>query len=522
MDKLERNLRLKLKNDFKFFAKRILKIRTKSGGLKNFILNPVQEFVVSQIKEQRNRTGKVRVVLLKGRQMGCSTLVAGMYYQEVTHNYGLQAFIIAHEANATNNLYEIAQRYYDNSPDLVRPVISKSNAKELRFGELDSGYKLGTAVNEKVGRSSTIHLLHCSEVAFWENTDEHAAGVMQSVPDMPGTSIILESTANGASGYFYEMWQDAEAGIGDYIAIFVPWFWQEEYTKQINGDFVLTDEERELHQMYGLNIGQLNWRRNKIIELSKNGADGTIKFRQEYPNCASEAFILSGEDNFIPPNIILSARKNVVADRYGSIVLGVDPARFGQDRTCIIRRQGRVAYNLQTYTKIDTMQIVGKIVSILESEPIDIVCVDVGGLGAGVVDRLRELIEPKKIHAVNFGGSPYEELKYRNKRAEMWANMKQWLIDGNCQVVDSDELQSDLINVKYTIDSNSRLLLESKESMKKRGVRSSDAADALALTFALPKTYFAANLKTNAGLDLLANNSAMRRQLSEKANYRKN
>jgi hypothetical protein len=521
MNKLERNLRLKLKHDFNFYAKRVLKIRTKSGGITNFVLNPVQKYVHSKIQEQRNATGKVRAIILKGRQLGCSTLVAGMYYHEVTHTFGLQAFILCHEAQATNNLYEIAQRYYDHTPDLIKPVISKSNAKELRFGELDSGYKLGTAQNEKVGRSQTIHLLHCSEVAFWENTREHAAGVMQAVPDMVGTSIILESTANGVGGYFYEMWQDAESGASEYIPIFVPWFWQLEYSKATNAEFTKTDEEIELSRIYELSDAQLNWRRNKILELSKNGANGTLQFQQEYPNHSSEAFILSGEDNFIPSSIVLAARKSTFTERYGPIYLGVDPARFGSDRTCLIRRQGRVSYNLETFSKIDTMQIVGRIVTILNNEPIDVACIDVGGLGAGIVDRLRELVDPKKVYAVNFGASPFDETKYRNKRAEMWANMKEWFIEGNCQVVDSDELQADLINVKYSIDSNSRLLLEAKEAMKKRGVRSSDAADALALTFAMPKTFIPANLKVNPGLNLLAETSAKKRQLNEQANFRR-
>ena len=521
MNQIERELRIKLQNDFTFYAKRILKVRTKSGGVTNFILNQSQRYIHDKLQEQRTRTGKVRAIILKGRQMGCSTLVAGRFYHRVTHSFGCQAFILAHEAQATNNLYEIANRYYEHTPDLIRPVISKSNAKELRFGELDSGYKLGTALNKNVGRSATIQLLHCSEVGFWENAAEHATGVMQAVPDMANTEIILESTANGVGGYFHEMWQQAEAGLSEYLAIFVPWFWQDEYVKDVGDDFKRTEDEAELNRIYGLTDNQLVWRRNKIVELSANGRNGILAFQQEYPCSAAEAFVLSGEDNFISSHLVLTARKTIIPDRYGAVILGVDPARFGQDRTCIIRRQGRIAYKLETYSKIDTMQIVGKIITILNNEAIDMICIDVGGLGAGIVDRLRELVDPKKIYAVNFGGSPFEELKYRNKRAEMWANMKEWFIEGGCQVVDSDELQSDIINVKYTIDSNSRLLLESKEAMKKRGVRSSDAADALAVTFALPKTYFAANLRVNTGLETIATNSAMRRQLSEKANYRK-
>lgn len=514
MDNFERSLRTRFKNDFEFYARRNLKISTKAGGLEPLILNHGQRYIHVSLDDQLTRLGKVRAIILKGRQMGCSTYIAGRYYWRVTHSFGKRAFIMAHEAEATNNLFAIAHRYHENNDPVLKPQISKSNAKELKFGELDSGYKLGTAENKKVGRSSTIHYLHGSEVAFWENAAEHAAGIMQAVPDLPGTEIILESTANGVGGFFFQMWQEAEAGISEYLPIFVPWFWQPEYRKPIPHDFLLTPDEVDLQDRYMLDDEQIMWRRNKILDLGKEGANGELKFNQEYPNTAAEAFILSGDDNYIGSECVARARKTIMPERHGVIILGVDPARFGQDRTCMIRRQNRVAYGLQTHSKINTMQIVAKIIQVLETEPIDYICIDVGGLGAGVYDRLIEIIDPRKVFAVNSGSAPMQESRYRNKRAEMWHTMKEWLTDeGGCQIPDSDELQSDLINVKYTIDSNSRLLMESKENMKKRGVRSSDAADALAFTFALPKSFFAANVKVNEGLELIASASAKRRQL---------
>ena len=96
----------------------------------------------------------------------------------------------------------------------------------------------------------------------------------------------------------------------------------------------------------------------KIGELSVNGVDGVKSFMQEYPCNATEAFQLTGEDSFISSDIVMKARK-FEAEKYGPLVLGVDPARFGDDRTSIIRRQGRVAYGLESYTKKDTMEVVG-------------------------------------------------------------------------------------------------------------------------------------------------------------------
>src|SRR5437868_6551462 len=103
-----------------------------------------------------------------------------------------------------------------------------SNSDGLTFANTDSGYVLGTAGTRGVGRSSTIQLFHGSEVAFWPHAETHAAGVLQAVPDADGTEVILESTANGPGNFFHQTWREAERGDNDFVAIFVPWFWQDE------------------------------------------------------------------------------------------------------------------------------------------------------------------------------------------------------------------------------------------------------------------------------------------------------
>ena len=125
-------------------------------------------------------------------------------------------FILTHEQDATNNLFGMVERYHSHCPDLVKPVTGAANAKELSFAELESGYAVGTAGAKATGRSQTVQLFHGSECAFWPNAETHFAGVVQAIPDLPGTEIILKSTANGMGGEFHERWQQAEAGIGDY------------------------------------------------------------------------------------------------------------------------------------------------------------------------------------------------------------------------------------------------------------------------------------------------------------------
>jgi hypothetical protein len=188
------------------------------------------------------------------------------------------------------------------------------------------------------------------------------------------------------------------------------------------------------------------------------------------------------------PDLVVSSRKCPNVDGVGHLLIGCDPARYGDDRTSIIRRRGREAYGLQSYVKKSTMEVVGLLHRIIVDESPNRVFIDIGGLGAGIYDRLVELGYRDIVVAVNSGESPFDEKKYLNKRAEMWGLMREWLSNYPCKIPDLDSLHSDLTNIKYTYNSNSRLQLEKKETMKKRGIRSPDEADALALTFALPES----------------------------------
>lgn len=483
----EKEIRKRLKDDLIHYASKCLKIRTKSGSVEPFVFNRAQKYIHTRLEEQKRLTGKVRALVLKGRQQGCSTYVGGRFYHQVTHRFGCQAFILTHALDATQNLYKMAKRYYENTPQVVKPQVSTSNTKELVFGLLDSGYKLGTAENKAVGRSATIQLLHGSEIGFWNNAADHAKGIMQAVPSEPNTEIILESTANGIGNFFHQQWQQAESGLSDFIAIFVPWFWQDEYQRECPIDFSLTFDEEDLKSQHLLTNEQLNWRRYKIAELSVNGMDGSKAFKQEYPCCPAEAFQTTGEDTYIQPDLVMKARKTQ-AEGVGQLLVGVDPARFGDDRTCIIRRKGRKAYNLQTYIKKDTMEVTGLVHQIIVEENPYKVIIDIGGLGAGIYDRLCEMGHKDKVIACNAGSSPLDSRRYTNKRAELWGLAREWLLQEPCQIPDDDSLHSDLCSIRYRIDSNSRLVMEQKAEMKKRGIRSPDGADSFCLTFAIPVT----------------------------------
>jgi len=494
MDENERAIRRKLRDDFKHYASKCLKITSKKcdGDLVPFEFNTAQIVVHQKIEEQKLRLGYVRAVILKGRQEGISTYVTGRYYHQATHRFGVRVFILTHVEQATNNLFDMVKRYHKNCPAPVKPTTKASNATELIFAGLDSGYKLGTAGNKSVGRSSTIHFLHGSEVALWPNAGEIAQGLMEAVPTEKGTEIILESTAKGSGNFFHTQWQSAEIGESDFIPIFVPWYLMNEYRREVPEQMVLSFEEEELKNIYHLDNEQLIWRRDKINSFYRSGLNGDIAFKEEYPFNPTEAFQTSGDDILISSTNVVRARNAKNIEPYGQLILGVDPARMGDDRTSIIRRRGRVAYGLESHSKKNNMEVAGIIHRIILEEDPKFVFIDLGG-GSGIIDRLNELGHREKIKEVNFGSTALNQKIYSNKRAEMWGEMAKWLEDGEVKIPDSNSLHADLCAPKYKHDSNSRLIIEKKEEMKKRGIRSPDEGDALALTFAYP----AATLEKN-------------------------
>lgn len=499
IDAREKAIRQRLKNDFPHYASKCLRIRTKIGKASPLELNRGQLYVHERLEEQRARTGKVRALILKARQLGVSTFVGGRFYHRVTHSEGVRAFILTHEQDATDNLFDMTARFHGRCPELVKPATGASNAKELSFDRLDSGYKVGTAGSKGVGRSQTIQLFHGSEVAFWPHAETHMDGALQAVPDAPGTEVILESTANGVGGLFYSMCKAAERGEGEYILIFLPWFWHEEYRKAPPGGWQAPAEFKEYGELHGLAEDQVYWAYGKNEELCRavGGDPAQIcwKFRQEYPATAEEAFQTSGEAKFISPEAVMRARKNSVtpSDRT-PLVIGVDVARAGGDKSRIIDRRGRKLGGLvnKTLDTDDLMRLAGEVVAVMNQHNPRQVFIDVTGLGAGVYDRLKELGHGSRITGVNFAQQALDPDRYSNKRAEMWDLLRQWFDDpAGVDIPDDDVLHSHLcapIWGKGATGHNSSgcLVLEKKEHIKERLGFSPDGGDAAALTFAFP------------------------------------
>ena len=205
-------------------------------------------------------------------------------------------------------------------------------------------------------------------------------------------------------------------------------------------------------------------------------------------------FPRAGSMQFIPLDLAEAAAiRQASSMRTDPLIMGVDVARFGDDASVIAFRKGRDA-RLLPWIKlrgVDTMALAGRVAEEHAQHRVDAVFVDGGGVGGGVVDRLRQLGVP--VIEVQFGGAAdrvslaEEPVASANKRAEMWANMRTWLAHG--AMPDDAELRADLTGPQYSFvirEGRDAILLEPKEAMKRRGLASPDGADALALTFAYP------------------------------------
>jgi hypothetical protein len=212
-----------------------------------------------------------------------------------------------------------------------------------------------------------------------------------------------------------------------------------------------------------------------IDEYGADSSQAAVEVYGDFPS--------AGDDQFISSAIVDEAmRRARLKDLSAPIIVGVDPARFGSDSTVIAIRQGRDIIGIKRFKGDDTMTVVGHVIETIEEYKPALVVIDEGGVGGGVVDRLKE--QRYKIRGVNFGNKSKNPLMYGNLRAQMWGDMRNWLKTAS---IPSDRiLKTDLISPVMKPDSKGTIFLESKKDMKARGLASPDAADAICVTFAFP------------------------------------
>lgn len=276
-----------------------LSIRTKDKRLVSFAPNEVQTLYLDLLTEtypgfdwrqQRYTLRGAREDILKARQEGMSTLWLALYFLDTINTPLTQTLLIAHDVESTERLFQVVKRFYEHLPVEKKRPTRYSSRRELHFADIDSVIYVGTAGSGRVGRGGTISNCHMSECAYWERGPEVEAGLLEAIP-MDGNAT-RETTANGLNAY-YEEYQRSKRNESRFRARFFGWNLQGEYQVADHGLQLadLSEEEAGLEHAYGLSLGQLAWRREKIKDLKE-------KFPQEYPINDVEAFLASGNPRF--------------------------------------------------------------------------------------------------------------------------------------------------------------------------------------------------------------------------------
>lgn len=297
-------------NNPQSFANTFLRILNKDKRLVRFRWNKAQAHF------HAHRTG--RDLILKARQLGFSTYIQGeLFRREVTSTR--TSITLAHDTETTQKLRRMADRFWEHCKfNDIQPSRKYANATLTTYPEFDSTAVIATAGNVEVGRGDTYTDMHGSEVAFWPDAERIVAGAMQGGnPD-----VVLESTPNGAQGYFYERCMEAYRGEGVWTLHFYPWWWDEQYKVSLaDGEMLtFTDDETRLMQANELTAEQIKWRRLKQKELGR-------LFIQEYPEDALTCFLTSGNSYFGDLSSVFTAPANAEKQEGHEYIAGLD---FGQ------------------------------------------------------------------------------------------------------------------------------------------------------------------------------------------------
>lgn len=258
-----------------------------------------------------------RDLILKSRQLGFSTEIQAQDFTAAVSGTALCA-TLAHDDATTQKLRRMAKRFYDHLPDGLKPPRGLDNATTTTYPATGSEVTIATAGSTAVGRGGTYNRVHGSEVAFWKDAESLMAGIMQGVPQHG--VIRLESTPNGAQGWFYEKCMAALDGDSEWRLHFYPWWWDDGYALPVDAPLTYTDDEVRLVAEHGLTPEQIAWRRAKQKELGR-------LFAQEYPEDPRTCFLLSGEGYFGDLTGVFTAPFGATPDRLHRYYGGLDFAQ---------------------------------------------------------------------------------------------------------------------------------------------------------------------------------------------------
>ena len=488
------------------YAAEQLVISDKGQRVVPLVFNPMQMALHQAIEKQKRETGKVRIIVLKARQLGSSTYFCARIFHALQMQRA-SAYVLAHTQATAHLMGDMVGLMYNRlHTGLRHPALKATN--ELRTWGNGSKYQTHTASTPEGGRGATSRFWHSTETARQEHAHAHQLGSAQQVSERDDTEMYYESTAGGAVGLFYDMWRAAGEGRSSFMQFFAPWWIDPEYVRDPGPNFRLDPRqpndlipsEVDYAKLHKLPPERMAWRRWKMLDMSQGHGDGSLLFGQEYPANADEAFGGADLVSLIDPRhvrVAMTRPTDITAtERHYPLMVGVDPApSHGGSATAIAWRRGPICFRVEALRGYDPKQILNWLIAeVWRKYPVAMMDIDRGeGVGDYLYTELCRMGESAgKVRHVFFGGVSSDDTIWLNKRAECWGLMAQWFARGAAIPRDiahdgGATLDQELISPNYDYQSERRLRIESKEAMRKRGVRSPDKADALACTFAGPE-----------------------------------
>jgi len=431
------------------------------------LMDIAEQIKTNKLKPLNEQTNQIdfetlRLAVSSGRGIGKSALVSWLVIWMLTTRIGSTTIISANSENQLRSITwaEITKwlamglnsHWFEISATRVAPAkwLTELVEQDLKKGTRYWGIEGRLWSAENPDAYAGVHNFDGVMVIF-----DEASGIDDSIWSVTG-GFFTENTPNRFwlafsnprrnTGYFYECFNSKRD------------FWK---TKMVDARTVEGTDKAVYEQI--------------IAEYGPDSSQAHVEVYGWFPN--------ANDDQFISALLVDEAMKRPkYKDQSAPIIVGVDPARFGADATVIAIRQGRDIVKIMRHRGDDTMAVVGHVIDVIEEYKPALVVIDEGGLGAGIVDRLKE--QRYKVKGVNFGNKAKNPIMYGNMRAQMWGEMREWL--KSASIPNDRFLKTDLISPMMKPDSRGTIFLESKKEMKARGLASPDAADAICVTFAFP------------------------------------
>lgn len=353
------------------FAAQYLYILDKGRERKRLLYNPAQRQLID------NLTGKD--IVLKARQLGISTAIQARLFRLATTK-SAATITLSHEDETTQKLRRMADFFYEHMPENERPPRKYSNARLTTYPTLSSEAVIATAGNKDTGRGGTYTHLHGSEVAFWADAARLVAGAMQG----GNPEVILESTPNGAQGYFYDLCMEALDGNNKWRLHFFAWWVDPEYRLPLQPDERLdySADELMLIERYGLSAEQIKWRRDKQHDLKS-------MFPQEYPEDPQSCFLLSGMGYFGDLSHCFTAPLNATRQDGHLYVAGLDFGQQNDYTVCsVIDVTARAQVDLLRINKLSWSEMRRKVRDVCKAWDVRVLTAEANSMGSTNIEAL--------------------------------------------------------------------------------------------------------------------------------------